>query len=194
MFHSAKVQVFISGGLALTIALCTWITVSAYVTQCCKWSGNSATYTYDLSLPSSFQSAVSAAAFTWTNSSSSSWSWTNSPTPGNLVRHGAIDGAGNTLAATTNTYSGSTITKMDMKFDSAESWYTGSGTPSGTQKDLQSIATHEFGHGLGLSHTQSMNCPGNSTNATMCAGYTSGTTHLRSLQSDDNSGVQFLYP
>lgn len=197
MMNTIKIHILFASSLSILVALCTWTVATAYIT-CCKWASTSATYTYDPSLPSTFQSGISDSAFTWTNSSSSSWAWVNSPTPGSLIKYGALDSAGNVLAATTLTRVGPptypTITKIDMKLDSAENWYTGTGTPGSAQKDLRFIATHEFGHGLGLEHSQSANCPGGSSNATMCAGYTNGTTHLRSLQSDDNSGLQFLYP
>ena len=131
----------------------------------------------------------------WTNVTTSSWYWFLTSSPGNLVRYGYIDGVGqnSALASTVLTRNGTTITKMDMKFDNAESWYTGTGTPSTGQKDLRSIATHEFGHGLGLGHTQ-VSCPNDSTRPTMCAGYPALSTYVRSLESDDRSGVAASYP
>jgi len=46
------------------------------------------------------------------------------------------------------------IANFQMRFDSGESWYTGTGTPScpnvdSCQTDLWSVATHEFGHATG---------------------------------------------
>ncbi len=86
------------------------------------------------------------------------------------------------------------ITQFYIEYDNAEFWYTGTGTPGPTQVDLESIAAHEFGHALGMCHTQASHCPGNSTDATMCSGYLLGTKYLRSLASDDRSGVSAAYP
>ncbi len=63
------------------------------------------------------------------------------------------------------------ITQFYIEYDNAENWYTGTGTPGPTQVALESIAAHEFGHALGMCHTQASHCPGNSTDATMCSGY-----------------------
>jgi hypothetical protein len=55
------------------------------------------------------------------------------------------------------------------------------------QRDLQSIATHEAGHFLGLSHSL---FPG----ATMQAQYTEGDLDYRSLSVDDAKGICAAYP
>jgi len=58
-------------------------------------------------------------------------------------------------------------------------------TSSGSGTDLQTIATHEIGHLLGLDHSQVYE-------ATMYFSYQGGTIG-RSLHSDDQNGVCFLY-
>lgn len=59
-------------------------------------------------------------------------------------------------------------------------------TLSGQNTDLQSIATHEFGHVLGLGHSST-------SQATMFASYVGGTS-MRTLHDVDIAGVCDLYP
>lgn len=59
--------------------------------------------------------------------------------------------------------------------------------PSSTDVDLDSLLTHEAGHLLGLGHSRDLV-------STMIAGYTAGSTSLRSLAPDDVSGICALYP
>jgi hypothetical protein len=79
-------------------------------------------------------------------------------------------------------------------YDKNENWYTGTGTPASNQYDVWSVITHEFGHALGLRDTQSIYCPGNATDATMCGQIFRGTTWFRSLEADDQNGALCLYP
>lgn len=58
--------------------------------------------------------------------------------------------------------------------------------PGPTDVDLDSLLTHEAGHLLGLGHSRDLA-------ATMIAGYTAGSTSLRSLAPDDISGVCMVY-
>ncbi len=44
------------------------------------------------------------------------------------------------------------VTELDIEFDSTKNWYYGTGTPSGSQMDFESVATHELGHGHQLGH------------------------------------------
>lgn len=196
-FH--KVQIGISFILAIITGFITWKAVKAY-NICCHWPSNSAIYTFDPSLPTSFYNATNFGASVWTNVTTSSWAWINSPNPGNLVRYGSDDGPGVRLAVTTVSYSlpSYQILSIDLKYDSAENWYTGSGTPSGNQYDLRSTAAHELGHGLGLNHaTPNVNCPGlgaGQYDATMCDGQAAGNIYKRTLEADDRNGVTYLYP
>jgi PKD repeat protein len=44
------------------------------------------------------------------------------------------------------------VAELDIEFDSARNWYYGTGTPSGSQMDFESVATHELGHGHQMGH------------------------------------------
>jgi len=66
-----------------------------------------------------------------------------------------------------------------------EPWVWQDGPDNNGATDLQSIATHEYGHALGLDHTSV-------AFATMQPS-TSGGTGQRSIEPDDQAGVQFLY-
>jgi MYXO-CTERM domain-containing protein len=59
--------------------------------------------------------------------------------------------------------------------------------PEPNEVDLDSLVTHEVGHFLGLGHTLA-------EDATMFAGYTAGSTELRTLTDDDIDGVCAIYP
>jgi hypothetical protein len=62
------------------------------------------------------------------------------------------------------------------------------GEPSANFVDLDSLLTHEAGHLLGLAHNT------RDKTATMFPGYQPGSIDLRSLESDDISGICALYP
>ncbi|NPA34137.1 MAG: T9SS type A sorting domain-containing protein [Chlorobi bacterium] len=73
-----------------------------------------------------------------------------------------IDGVGGTLAFAAYWYNAQwnsatnswdwRISHFDLVFDDAEPWYYGTGTPSSTQRDFESVALHELGHAIGLGH------------------------------------------
>jgi len=64
------------------------------------------------------------------------------------------------------------------------SWQDGPGSQSGI--DLQGVACHEYGHALGLGHT-------NSSGATMLPSISGNGTAQRSIENDDINGVRFIY-
>ncbi|PCJ65977.1 MAG: hypothetical protein COA58_07815 [Bacteroidetes bacterium] len=46
------------------------------------------------------------------------------------------------------------VTETDIQFDSTYDWYYGTGTPTSSQFDFESVATHELGHGHQLGHVR----------------------------------------
>lgn len=95
-------------------------------------------------------------------------------------------GAG-VLALTTVTFSRSSgeIYDADMEVNTADNEFVM--TDKAPALDLLSVATHEAGHFLGLSHTPD-------EDATMFATYIPGTTEQRTLADDDVHGVCDAYP
>nr|WP_240806980.1 matrixin family metalloprotease [Polyangium spumosum] len=96
-------------------------------------------------------------------------------------------GAGSTLALTTVTYNVETgeIYDADMELNGANVEFT-TGIDN-VLYDLPSIAAHETGHFLGMSHSAD-------GTATMFADYMPGSMELRSLENDDIDGICAAYP
>ncbi len=96
-------------------------------------------------------------------------------------------GAAATLALTTITFNVKTgeIFDADVEINSLQNNITVG--DDNVQADLDSIATHEAGHFLGLSHTCDQS-------ATMYASYKVGEIGLRTLESDDVAGICALFP
>ena len=59
----------------------------------------------------------------------------------------------NTLAVTAGWSQGSTIVKADIIFNSNKAWGIYDGTLLFSPEDFRRVATHEFGHAMGLAHT-----------------------------------------
>lgn len=93
---------------------------------------------------------------------------------------------GSTIASTYVWTSGGLLRDADIVFwDGGYKFFTGSsGCSSGAY--IEDIATHEFGHALGLQHSSA-------TDATMYPTYSACSTGMRSLSSDDIAGAQALY-
>lgn len=96
-------------------------------------------------------------------------------------------GANTTLALTTVTYNVDTgeIYDADMELNSANVSFTVDDKI--VKYDLASIAAHETGHFLGLSHSPE-------TAATMYLDYAPGSSELRTLEADDIAAICAAYP
>lgn len=108
----------------------------------------------------------------------------------NNVLWRSIDGALGTLALTYRCSDGSGHwAHANMVIDNAENWYSGTGTPASNAVDLWGVATHEWGHAVGMEHlNDSTACPDGDTgpnNATMCPIYAPGVTYNRTLETHD---------
>jgi matrixin len=107
----------------------------------------------------------------------------------NQVDFGGGLGA-NVLAETTVFFVPSTrdIIECDMRFNNAVTWYVGIGTPPPTQFDWWSVAAHEMGHCLGLSHEDAPLTPTPVMASTLAKGEV-----RRALTADDRAGRNAIY-
>lgn len=76
------------------------------------------------------------------------------------------------------------FTEVDVRFNNAFSWQNSSGCSGGF--DLAGVSTHEFGHAVGLGHS-------NVRGATMYPSIGSCDFSAASLASDDRSGYSSIY-
>lgn len=80
-----------------------------------------------------------------------------------------------------------TIVEFDIMFDTDWTWGDADGNPD--VMDLQNIATHELGHGVGLADVYEAEC-----SAVTMYGYSDyGETQKRDLDLPDITGIQELY-
>lgn len=127
----------------------------------------------------------SSASFTFTFAGESTQT-TNTNDGVNLVLFRNAS-SGSAIATAYWWSSGTRIIDADIVFwDGAHRFFTGSsGCSAGFY--VEDIATHEFGHALGLGHSAS-------PAATMYATTSSCNTGSRTLDADDIAGVRALYP
>lgn len=171
----------------------------AYVLNGSVWVSSTMAYTVNpanVDVPTTaIAPALAAGANAWRQQSGASFSFTyagesaqttNTNDSVNLVLFRNAS-SGSAIATTYWWSSGNRIIDADIVFwDGAYRFFTGSsGCTSGFY--VEDIATHEFGHALGLGHSAS-------PAATMYATTSSCNTNNRTLDADDIAGVRALYP
>lgn len=90
------------------------------------------------------------------------------------------------LARTTYFSQGGKILECDMRFNSAFKWNSATGAPAADEIDMFSVAVHEFGHCLGLGHSDIEPKP------VMYSGIAAGISR-RDLLQDDKDGRSSIY-
>ncbi|MFA4820107.1 MAG: matrixin family metalloprotease [Candidatus Aenigmatarchaeota archaeon] len=106
----------------------------------------------------------------------------------NAITFGNYPSAG-VIAVTTVWYNPATksIVEFDLMFDT--DWVWGDVTVNPTVMDLQNIATHELGHGVGLADVYDTTC-----SAVTMYGYSDyGEIQKRTLEQPDITGLRTLY-
>ena len=116
-----------------------------------------------------------------------------------------VDGAGHTVMPVSGgppipfpgpagaTYPAGAAIDCGMRFDSLDTWST-SETPSPNGFDVQSVATHEAGHFIGISHSTLGDFTQiNSHSATMLPFGAVGDSTFRTLEEDDKASVLRTY-
>jgi hypothetical protein len=163
-----------------------------------RWSASKRPVSYAVnsdSAPGGFESAIVAAAATWSRQSQIDFQFRYQGAT-NINRSSYQDnvhavyyspsGGGmdpTTLATTQHWTSGGQLVHFDIVFNGQQNW---SSNPSRWQFDIESIALHEFGHSLGLAHSTH-------GQAVMYRSVSAGKRQ-RQLTSDDLSGAAALYP
>lgn len=96
--------------------------------------------------------------------------------------------ANSTLAVTHIWFAGNDILEWDMIFNDAnhQFWDGQTGACGGTRYDIQAVSAHEFGHALGLDHSQA-------NDATMWLSIPACELGPRTLAFDDIDGLNSLY-
>jgi len=188
--------------------------VTAMAAALAMWSGDSSAYSFssgnarwpqaqtpyvvnaanlDLS-PALADAAVRAGAAVWQQQSGAFNFVYSGSSPLGAVDNDLINlvffrnaASGNAIATTYWWSSGGRILEADIVFwDGSFQFFSGSSGCDGGFY-IEDIAAHEFGHALGLGHSQS-------SAATMFPSASYCDTALRNLDQDDIAGVRALYP
>jgi hypothetical protein len=186
-------------GWVLVALVGSAVATHAYVTNGHVWKSHQVPYyvnPVNLDIPETdIVTAVQSGAANWPNQSradfSFSYSGRSSATAVASNSHNDVffrnESNGSTIAVTYWWYDGTGyLVDADILFyDGGFAFFGNNGTCSAGQY-VQDIATHEFGHALGLKHTDV-------TTATMYPSTTSCSQGWRSLDTDDVAGVEALY-
>jgi hypothetical protein len=187
-----------AAALALGLTVSLVVVTEAYTTHG-KWSSSPVGYyinpaNLDVSAAAA-GAAVQAGANAWSEQSSANFRFVSdgqvSDTTTGYDRRNVVlfrnSSSGSAIATTYYWMSGGEVVDADIIFwDGARTFFTGSsGCSSGAY--IEDVATHEFGHVLGLSHSSV-------SGATMYPSYSGCSVQLRSLAADDIAGVEALYP
>lgn len=154
-----------------------------------RWETPEADFRIDPSVPSQFIPSIIAAAETWNNVGSNfQFNLTPNPASVNVIRFGSNPGGDPALTSVNLDLTTGHLTQITMTFDDSIAWST---TGKFKTKDIQGVATHEFGHWLFLDDLTSRRCK----KATMTAsgGFLRSGKKLRSLTSADKDGIRFIY-
>lgn len=182
-FERSRAQQFINklglGTVDLPASVCAAFTGA-------KWATPATTFTLHASLPAGWASSLQAATAAW-NSAGSKFAFAQNSSSPHVISIGDLGTTG-TLASTRYAYyqSNGQIVNFSMTFNSRYAWST---TGEAGKIDVQAIATHEFGHALGLNHPAASSC----SEETMWASAAAGETKKRSLEAGDKDGVLTLY-
>lgn len=150
-----------------------------------KWVDSQATYKFSSTIPASWQTALTNSATTW-NGGGTIFAFKADAASANELVLGAVSGAG-TLASTRVEYdSAMRLRRFTMTFSNAVSW---TATGEAGKYDVQSVATHELGHALGLNHPGAAGC----SEQTMWATGAASETKKRTLENGDKAGLGALY-
>jgi hypothetical protein len=188
---------FITAAVALSMVLST--RAQAYALLGYIWQQGSMTYYINpanMDLPTSaIEPAIRAGADAWRLQSGASFSFlfagfsaqsTTTDDGTNLVMFRNAS-SGSAIATTYSWFSGTRLIEADMVFwDGGFQFYTGTTGCSGGFY-IEDVATHEFGHALGLGHSEV-------GSATMYPSISTCSQGSRQLDADDIAAVLSLYP
>lgn len=151
-----------------------------------KWSTPATTYSLASSIPSTWATAIQAAAQSW-NQGGSKFAFSFSASSPHSISLADL-GAGSTLASTRVEFfqSNQQMVRFSMTFNNRYTWST---SGQAGQFDVQSITAHELGHALGLNHPGAAAC----SEETMWFSAGAGETKKRSLEPGDKNGLVTLY-
>lgn len=149
-----------------------------------------------------FTNAIVGAGNTWTAVASANFTFryggatsvTQTANDGVNAVHWENMGAGTLLAEATTWYDGSgRIIESDIRFNDSQAW-DATGSPTGGEADVQSVALHELGHWLSLGHDTDATCAScPATGPSMCSCYPLGRLK-RNLATNDINGISAIYP